>query len=445
MDIWRIILAIAQVVAAQNEIVVFDQVDSAPMTRFHSIGQVFPDALYGHTVVTFDVALLRQEIKELQEGISYRRNRAPPENRSLYDVLEENLVAGNQELEDNMDFFTTSERKERTFCEWIAGVLGLWNVVQIHEVKKMVEGTKKGLMLEVHHVDALRYYPEATRDDLGRLAKRISQQTNFLWSKMEQISSKAGVYNALNPITAISKIATTITAHRLDRAVMDLVNVPNIFSEYAERLEEEGWYIELDGWQDIFHLEASYHASAATLTVPLRIPLLRRESGGYDLYKPTFFPIMHGSQLYNIRTDERIFAWEKATASYLNLDDEALNRCIRAGNKYYYSEDKVIIQGSPQTCLAAVWLQHWDGIKLMCHLWSRPAILSARKINSTHTVVTAPETTEVRVQCKDSPKMVRNIRGQWWLAMGAGCRASTSSWEIVSKGKEAVEDETVVV
>jgi undecaprenyl pyrophosphate phosphatase UppP len=27
----------------------------------------------------------------------------------------------------------------------------------------------------------------------------------------------------------------------------------------------------------------------------------------------------------------------------------------------------------------------------------------------------------------------------------AGCRASTSSWEIVSKDKEAVEDETVVV
>jgi hypothetical protein len=60
-------------------------------------------------------------------------------------------------------------------------------------------------------------------------------------------------------------------------------------------------------------------------------------------------------------------------------------------------------------------------------------------------VVTAPETTDVRVQCKDSPKLVKNIRGQWWLAMGAGCRASTSSWEIVSKVKEAVEDKTVVV
>jgi hypothetical protein len=92
-----------------------------------------------------------------------------------------------------------------------------------------------------------------------------------------------------------------------------------------------------------------------------------------------------------------------------------------------------------------VWLQEWGSIKLMCHLWSRPAISSARKINSTHTVVTAPEDTEVRVQCKDSPKMVKHIRGQWWLAMGAGCRASTSCWEIVAKDKEAVEDKTVVV
>jgi hypothetical protein len=254
------------------------------------------------------VALLRLQIKELQEGISYRQNRATPKHRDLYDVLEENLVAGNQELEGDMDFFTTSERKERTFGEWIAGVLGLWNVVQIHEVKKMVEGTKRGLMIKVHHVDALRDYAEATQDDLGKLAKRISEQTTFLWNRMEQISSKAAVNDALRPIRAISKIVTTITAHRLDRAVMDLVNVQNVFSEYAERLEEEGWYIELNGWQDIFHLDASYHALAETLTVAVRIPLLRRESRGYDLYKPTFFPIMHGSQLYDIRTDERMFA-----------------------------------------------------------------------------------------------------------------------------------------
>jgi hypothetical protein len=190
------------------------------------------------------------------------------------------------------------------------------------------------------------------------LAARIAKQTNFLWSKVEHISSKAAMCDALRPITAISQIATTITQHKLDRAVIDLVNMPKIFSEYEERLEEEGWYIELDGWQDIFHIEAIYHASASTLTVAVRVPLLRKASHGYQLYKPTFFPVMHGSELYDIRTEERIFAWEEATTSYLNLDDEALNRCIRAGNRYFCSEDKVIMQGSPQTCLAAVWLQH---------------------------------------------------------------------------------------
>jgi hypothetical protein len=55
-------------------------------------------------------------------------------------------------------------------------------------------------------------------------------------------------------------------------------------SDYVERLEEDGWYIELDGWQDMFHLEASYHASAETVTVAVRLPLLRRESRGYNLY-----------------------------------------------------------------------------------------------------------------------------------------------------------------
>jgi hypothetical protein len=378
-------------------------------------------------------------------GDIIQAERTMPKHRDLYDMLEENLVVGNQELESDMTFFATAERKERTFGKWIAGVLGLWNVVEIHQVKKMVKGTKKGLMIKVHHVNALREYAEATQDDLSKLAKRISEQATFLWGRMEEISSKAAVNDALRPIRAISKIATTITAHRLDRVVMDLVNVQKVFTDYAERLEEDGWYIELDGWQDVFHLEASYHASADTLTVAVRLPLLRRESRGYNLYKQIFFPIMHGSHLYDIRTDEKIFAWEKATVSYLNLDDEALNRCIQAGSKYFCNEAKVVMQGLPQTCLAAVWRQEWSGIKFMCHLWSRPAISLARKINSTHTVVTAPQDTEVRVQCPESPKLVREIRGQWWLAMSAGCKASTSSWEIVARDMAAVKKETVVV
>jgi hypothetical protein len=81
---------------------------------------------------------------------------------------------------ERCDIFARAESKERTFGEWIAGVLGLWNVVEIHQVKKMIEGTKKGLMLEVHHVDALREYAEATQDDLSRLAKRIMEQATFL-------------------------------------------------------------------------------------------------------------------------------------------------------------------------------------------------------------------------------------------------------------------------
>jgi cell division protein ZapA (FtsZ GTPase activity inhibitor) len=59
--------------------------------------------------------------------------------------------------------------------------------------------------------------------------------------------------------------------------------------------------------------------------------------------------------------------------------------------------------------------------------------------------VTAPEDKEVRVQCPESPKLVRVIRGQWWLAMSAGCKASTSSWEIVARDKAAVKEKTVVV
>jgi hypothetical protein len=81
MDIWRILLAISQVAAANQ--IEFDKVESAPMACFHSIGQVFPDALYGHIIITFDVAVLRGQIKDLQEGISYSWERAKPTQRPV--------------------------------------------------------------------------------------------------------------------------------------------------------------------------------------------------------------------------------------------------------------------------------------------------------------------------------------------------------------------------
>jgi hypothetical protein len=124
IDFWRCILAVAQVAAAVQ--IDFDQVESTPMARFHRVGKIFPDVLYGHIIITCNVARLRGQMKDLQEGISYRRERATPKHRDLYDVLKDNLVAGNQELESNMTFFATAERKERTFSEWIAGILGLW-------------------------------------------------------------------------------------------------------------------------------------------------------------------------------------------------------------------------------------------------------------------------------------------------------------------------------
>jgi hypothetical protein len=38
------------------------------MARFHRVGEVFPDPLYGHIIVTFDVANLRGHMKNLQKG-----------------------------------------------------------------------------------------------------------------------------------------------------------------------------------------------------------------------------------------------------------------------------------------------------------------------------------------------------------------------------------------
>jgi hypothetical protein len=75
------------------------------------VGEVFSATLYGHTIISFDVAELRGQMKDFQKGISYRRERATPKHRDLYNVLEENLVAGNQELESDMMFFRNSRKK----------------------------------------------------------------------------------------------------------------------------------------------------------------------------------------------------------------------------------------------------------------------------------------------------------------------------------------------
>jgi hypothetical protein len=81
------------------------------------VGEVFSATLYGHTIISFDVAELRGQMKDFQKGISYRRERATPKHRDLYNVLEENLVAGNQELESDMTFFRNSRKKRENLWQ----------------------------------------------------------------------------------------------------------------------------------------------------------------------------------------------------------------------------------------------------------------------------------------------------------------------------------------
>jgi hypothetical protein len=81
MDFWRCLLAVARVAAAVQ--IDFDKVESAPIARSHRVGEVFPAALYSHIIISFDVAVLRGQMKALQDGISYRRERATPKHRDL--------------------------------------------------------------------------------------------------------------------------------------------------------------------------------------------------------------------------------------------------------------------------------------------------------------------------------------------------------------------------
>ena len=423
----------------------FSEVEEAPMARFHKVGEMMTESIYGHIILRFNVSEIRRQTTSLQMIIADIKSKATTDNRNRYDKLSETLRAAEKELDDDMRFFTVLARRSRSFGEWLGGVLGLWNAYEIHDVKKLEESTREALLIEAHHVDAVQAYAEASHDDLEDLAKRISRQAALVWSRVDDITETADIEAVVAPVRAISKIAATLTAHRLDPAILSLVDMGKVWSDYSEKTEAAGWHIALDGWQDSFHLPTSYHATTQVLTIAVRLPLVQHGQVGYELLRPTFFPIMHGSNFYDVSTSESVLAWEGTGETYLSVNEETLGRCINAGEKYYCNEAMVVMQGTPQTCLSAIWMSSWSAIRARCRLWSRPAVSSAMRINETHTVVTAPEQVEVQVTCPERPKVVRTVSGQWWLAMEAGCTALTATWEIASRATTTMESETVIV
>jgi hypothetical protein len=124
---------------------------------------------------------------------------------------------------------------------------------------------------------------------------------------------EAECYTKQNGLKCKHKVCSTTTAESLQANIQ-----PRLGNYHKDPAALSPCHQERNTWQR--HYEASYLALADTLTLTVRLPLVRRESQSCDLYKPTFFPIMHGSHLYDIRTEEKIFAWEKATSSYLKLD-----------------------------------------------------------------------------------------------------------------------------
>jgi hypothetical protein len=108
-------------------------------------------------IIMIEIPLLRlrAEMGKLRTAMD-KASKEYDQEKELYAGLEEELSRFDVTLSSTVKLFTVQdERKARTLAEWLGGLLGLYNKVQVRQIEVKEDSTREVLKTALVHLNAM--------------------------------------------------------------------------------------------------------------------------------------------------------------------------------------------------------------------------------------------------------------------------------------------------
>jgi hypothetical protein len=124
---------------------------------------------------------LRAEMGKLRTAME-KASKEYDQERELYAELEEELSRFETMLSSTVELFTIrDEQKARTLAEWLGGLLGLYNTVNVKQIEHKEDSTRDALNTALVHLNAMDLHEKEEEKSIGQVIDKLEDTRSLMF------------------------------------------------------------------------------------------------------------------------------------------------------------------------------------------------------------------------------------------------------------------------
>ena len=387
------------------------------------VADIYTDT--GSVILVFSIneTLITHQASELHTLL----HRASAETPMIDDMTTRLLIL-QERLHDDLAFFhDTAARNGRSLATWLAGIFGLYNTIELSQLKTKEESTRQAVRTVTHHVEVLEDFATANKENMDNLA-RATQRGLTLVNNRVQLEIL--FEDICQPLRAISRVATAATQHRLHPAITDVIDVTKTWETMIDTLALHERIPALRHVQQIFQLQASFWTDGSTIHIAVEIPTRAAAATPMPLLHISARPIFIDGLVYDLQHGPTYLARDDNTGMSLSLTDDDISACDQVGTTYYCNTAFVSTTDATHGCLTALFLGETDTAKNACLLTVRPPRFEAWMVDQNTFLTITPNHTVLTITCNGSRTAYAPLLGMQLVWLPRDCQATTPQYQL---------------
>ena len=342
-------------------------------------------------------------------------------------------------LENGIEFFSTSESeiiedriKKSILADAYNFFTGMWNKARISDIETRLDHQEHAQRLEVQETEGIREY-------VNEVWQKTNKSEELLAKAIEMVGVRSAKEHVQRQITeeftyinsnasAVTAILRAATSHKIDPALADVVDFPQVWTELGEKLKEKNYELPSETWQHVFTLDCDVFAKQRKVTIAIHVPTKPAKAKRMSVHRWIPSPIMVQKNLLVIEGEQRTFATDDNGG--VAVVGPAAD-CLRYGQDLFCRGPMVIERkGFHMTCVAAVWNMDIRDMQQLCDMKLIPKRQMVIPVTSRMFQIVTVEKMAIRVDCDDGRTDTKEVaRGMYEVKTAPACDVQTPLWD----------------
>ena len=351
--------------------------------------------------------------------------RSPP-------ALANRVVKTLQQLNSFNDIHTDNKRHKKDLISWAAGILGIFNIWEGHNLSGRLQHTNEAIRSTLHEVEAVRDFAATNADNIDVLSsavKHLAKQTDDATIHLFSATLDSQWQTVRAAAIDYMDVVAAALDHSLSPRMVALVSMDQVWGNFSKKIREAGFQSPVQFWQQLFQLQADVRIDHNTISIAVTVAVYKTGTAHYNLFRWVPRPIAIDNTLIDIvdkRTWIAVNRQDGATTAY---SKEELDNCDKLGRHRLCRDSTVTYTSRAGSCVQALFRKEWTGVASKCAMTARPMGNEAWPVARNTYLAASADSMQGFLACAGrNEKAIEIAAGLVKISLGDGCRLVTPGW-----------------